>query len=68
MPLTSAVNTEGSRQSNDDVERARLYDQELFINAMKSMRGWMAEKAQQEWDNLVACTPNDVKTYGGPSA
>ena len=68
MKLTSAVSSEGTRQSNDDVARRRLYDQELFVTAMHTMRGWMAEKAMTEWNNLVASTPEELKKYGGARA
>ena len=52
MKLTSAVSSEGTRQSNDDVARRRLYDQELFVTAMHVKRGWMAEKAMEEYHVL----------------
>ena len=67
MSLVSVANKEGARQSQDDVERRRLYDQELFTNAMKNKRGWTQERAKAEWEKLVASTPEEQKKYGGIS-
>lgn len=47
--LGQYMHTEGSRQSSEHVDGVRKMDQEIFINLMKSLRGWKEERAMIVW-------------------
>ena len=65
LDLTQYEYSRSGFQSNAEESASPLWDEELFLNQMRSLRGWNVSQAAIKWKSLLADDMVD-KDHGGP--